>query len=167
MSCPDWRRLAALREAQPELDPPGWEAIRRHLASCPACRREAVAADPLLAFTRLAEPPADPGMEHEMQGAVAAMIRAARLETPRRSARAAGLAKLAAGLGTVALLMFSGSPPGRAPEPGNRAAADALRIDQGPAAAILEDLDRPGARIYELPQDDLAVVMIVDSSLDV
>ena len=167
MSCPDWRRLAALREAQPELDPPGWEAVRDHLASCPACRREAVAADPLLAFTRLAEPPADPGLEHEMQGAVAAMIRAARLETPRRSARAAGLAKLAAGLGTVALLMFSGSPPGRAPEPTNLAAADALVIDEGPATAILEDLDRPGARIYELPQDDLAVVMIVDSSLDV
>lgn len=167
MSCPDWRRLAALREAQPESDPPGWEAVRNHLASCPKCRREAVAADPLLAFTRLAAPPADPGLEREMQGAVAAMIRAARLETPRRSARATGLAKLAAGLGTVALLMFSGSPPGRAPEPASLAAADVLVIDQGPAAAILEDLDRPGARIYELPQDDLAVVMIVDSSLDV
>jgi len=67
-----------------------------------------------------------------MQGAVAAMIRAARLQTPRRSARAAGLAKLAAGLGTVALLMFSGSPPGRAPEPANLAAAGALVIDEGP-----------------------------------
>ena len=39
--------------------------------------------------------------------------------------------------------------------------------DAAPMGSLVEDLDRPGARIYELPQSDMAVVMIVDASLDV
>ena len=36
-----------------------------------------------------------------------------------------------------------------------------------PVQSAVEELDRPGVRIYELPQADMAVVMIVDASLDV
>ena len=35
------------------------------------------------------------------------------------------------------------------------------------ASPLIEAIDRPQARIYQLGEDDLSVVMIVDESLDV
>ncbi|MEO8277151.1 MAG: hypothetical protein ABI639_13130 [Thermoanaerobaculia bacterium] len=46
-------------------------------------------------------------------------------------------------------------------------ARDPGALTAAPAQSAVEELDRPGARIYELPQRDMAVVMIVDASLDV
>ena len=55
VSCPDWSALAALRNAdrRDDAEPAGWAAAVAHLDACPRCRREALAADPLLVFRRL------------------------------------------------------------------------------------------------------------------
>ncbi len=167
MSCPDWRLLVSQREREPGRDPDGWEAARRHLDECAACRRAAIAADPLLVFAPLgaAAPPA--GREEEMLASVTALVRAERLERRRRLPSGPALGRLAAGLGVFALLGLTGGPsPDRAWAPAAQVAG-VDRLADAPPAAILEDLDRPQARVYELPQSDLALVMIVDASLDV
>ena len=56
MSCPDWQRLTALRERDPDAEPPGWREALAHLDGCPACAAAALAADPLLVFRRLPRP---------------------------------------------------------------------------------------------------------------
>lgn len=167
MSCPDWRRLVALREEDPSRDPDGWEAARRHLADCAPCRREAIAADPLLVFAPRAATPTPAAREAEMLASVTALVRAERLAERRRALASSTFGRLAAGLGVLALLSLSGAPsPRQLPAP----AAQVAGVDGlagTPPAAILEDLDRPDARVYELPQSDIALVMIVDASLDV
>lgn len=39
-------------------------------------------------------------------------------------------------------------------------------IDDRTAPPMIEDLNRPDARVYQLTEEDLAVVMIVDETLD-
>ena len=196
MSCPDWVALVAARAAHASdgapgspgsdgshtsVDPTEFAAARRHLESCPACRRTAIAADPLLVFATLPQPLQVSALDvSAMQDSVLTLVRASRVATAqpsppsisrRRSARGV---KAAAGLLLASLLALSGTP--RTPATHATAAAvgadaqalshwidDALEL----APPAVEDLDRPGARIYELPQGDLAVVMIVDASLDV
>jgi hypothetical protein len=71
MSCPDWSALAARRNDANDAhgsDAAGeaaaaWQEALRHLDACAACRRQALAADPLLIFRRL--PTLEMGPEHE------------------------------------------------------------------------------------------------------
>jgi hypothetical protein len=74
MSCPDWSALAARRndahDANAARDANGageaaaaWQQALRHLDACASCRRQALAADPLLIFRRL--PALEMGPEHE------------------------------------------------------------------------------------------------------
>ncbi|MEO8197847.1 MAG: hypothetical protein ABI689_14115 [Thermoanaerobaculia bacterium] len=188
MSCPDWRALVAARDAEPAADQPAWAEARHHAAQCGRCREEALLADPLLLFARLPERRATAGEIGEMQSAVAALVRAGRIAQGTSSAqsgrqialRAAGsglfsVTRVAAALGVCSLLAFSGAPRSRpagllgafavagSPQSGQVA----LTREVLPLDSIVEELDRPGARIYELPQSDMAVVMIVDASLDV
>ncbi len=192
MTCPDWRALVAAREAEPAADEPGWAEARRHAAQCSRCRVEALCVDPLLLFARLPERPVAPREIAEMQGAVAALVRASRVaqggHPAPRGLRAAPsrrfpAARFAAALGVCSLLALSGVPR---PQPaGIGPFANAGEFSTGLAApaalparntgverarpmqSLVEELGRPGARIYELPQADMAVVMIVDASLDV
>lgn len=171
MSCPDWRRLAAARERDPFADPPGWTEARAHLADCAGCRREALAADPLLLFQRLA---AGRGGEERdevlaMQQGVAALVRASRVAGraaagPRRGV---ALRRVAA----VALLVLGVMALDGAPSPQGRLAAgrDAwvAAPPELPDQPLLDELDLAQARVYELGSDDMAVVMVVDATLDV
>jgi hypothetical protein len=86
--CPDWRRLAAARDAAPG-DPPGWDDALRHLDLCAACRTAAVAADPLLAFRRLPPPALAADEAESMRLRVAALRGASRVAHPPGSALAA------------------------------------------------------------------------------
>lgn len=73
MSCPDWSALAARRndahdahdshDADIAGEAAAWQEALRHLDACAACRRQALAADPLLIFRRL--PTLEMGPEHE------------------------------------------------------------------------------------------------------
>ena len=86
MSCPDWTALAA-RGALEDAEPAGWAEAVAHFDACSRCRREALAADPLLVFRRLPASEMPPAEEHSevesMRQAVAAMRTARRLESRR------------------------------------------------------------------------------------
>ena len=146
----------------------------------------ALAADPLLLFARLPERQVSADEIGDMQSSVAALLRASRVGpvgpfskdrdrstlTLRRAFGRLGVFRVAAALGVCSLLALSGAPRSRPVEAGMFAGG--ARAVQGeraeellPLGSVVEELDRPGARIYELPQADMAVVMIVDASLDV
>jgi hypothetical protein len=186
--CPDWRGIALEREADPLVDPAGWDEARAHLALCEACRREALAADPLLLFAGLplaASEVAPTAAITAMQDSVLAMVRASRVAAPAASAapgnsrRSAAALRYAAGFVVASLLAFSGAPGERRARRGGEAAlAGAANPAEAEAIAarsesvdfalpMVEELDRPEARVYELSNADLAVVMIVDAGLDV
>jgi len=173
-TCPDWTALVALREragAAGLPEPAGWAAALDHLDGCPRCRRQAVAADPLLVFRRLpgAElPAAEERAEAEaMVQAVAAMRTAQRLELHRRFAgwrrwsAAAVLALVSLSLGRDKTPLLA--PPVVAlPETASPASLGATN-----GAATLERLDSSDARVYQLSGKDLSVFMIVDHKIDV
>ncbi len=188
MSCPDWRPLLAHRRAPDGEPPPEWAAALAHLEECDGCRRAAFALDPSLVFSRLAAARAagsalsarpDREETREIAAAVRMLVRARETESSlaRPGRRRAGLA--AAGLVLAATLVLTthvarrtGLPAGAAPRGPFVASAPALDELAPPAAdeaepSLVDALDRPQARIYQLGQDDLSVVMIVDESLDV
>lgn len=179
MSCPDWRLLARAREADPGVDPPGWDEARAHLRSCPGCRREALAADPLLLFQRLAATSAGSGPEVDedrgrgeilaMQQGVAALVRASRVAgaaggSRRRRSALPRVAAAAAFVFAVLALDGAPAPDGRVP---SDAAAWLAASAELPDQPLIDELDLAQARVYELGSDGVAVVMVVDATLDV
>jgi hypothetical protein len=169
MSCPDWTPLVALRESA-EAEPAEWTEAMAHLDACPRCRREAVAADPLLVFRRLPVMDMTEGDERaeaeSMRQAVAAMRTARRLESRQRFAgwrRWAAAAVLA-----VASLAVSWDKAPR-PEPAVPKAAEAAPVEPLPTAgaAMLEPLDGSDARVYQMNGQGVTAFMIVDHKLDV
>lgn len=90
-----------------ELD----QQTREHLATCAACRRHAIAADPLLAFTLQPAPRLAPDEVAMMQARVRASLRAHELEAEvstyterrRQRLRYAAAAMVLAAAGSVAL----------------------------------------------------------------
>jgi len=193
--CRDWSALAAERDTIPLADPAGWDEARAHLAGCEACRRAALAADPLFLFAALppsAVPPAEWGASarrataiaantdasdaSEMTSAVLALVRASRVAAPadRPLRRGAASMRWAAALVVASLFALSGAPRSprppiavavEAPAPGGEMAGFGETVDF--VQPMVEELDRPEARVYELSNADLAVVMIVDAGLDV
>jgi hypothetical protein len=152
LSCPDWSRLAAARSDE-GTEPEGWAEAVSHFDSCALCRKEALKADPLLVFRRMAAQeiaPAEERLEVEsMQQAVAAMRTARRLETRgrfagwRRWAAAAVLAGISLGVG-------GDIGPNRAPQ----------------LEPVLDGIDRPEARVYEVGDDEFSAVMVIDESYE-
>lgn len=193
-TCPDWRALSAHRKDPRSEEPAGWQEALAHLDGCPACRREAPAADPTLVFRRL--PGLDMGTAAEaaevesMIQAVATLRTARRLETPERRARMSRASwkrwSAAAALVTVALSLGAGHGLRRAPMPPmppiialgslpvpsrNLAVVPAAEVSPRFAAdeaPVVEELNRPAARVYQMDGGkNLSVVMIVDERLDV
>ncbi|HKI05377.1 MAG TPA: hypothetical protein VKK31_25580 [Thermoanaerobaculia bacterium] len=164
MSCPNWSLLTAARERgdRGAADPAGWAEAMAHFDACAACRRDAVAADPLLVFRRLPAVELTPAEESaevaSMRQAVTAMRTARRIEARRGFA---GWRRWAA----AAVLALASLGVGRDMEPRpERAAAFSAAPAAAPdsSAPELEGLNRPGARVYHLGSD---VLMIVDESL--
>jgi hypothetical protein len=172
MSCPDWTGLVAARERE-DAEPAGWAEAVTHLDACPRCRREAVAADPLLVFRRLPAVELPEGEERAeaeaMRQAVAAMRTAKRLESRRsfagwrRWAAAAVLALASLAMGR------DKSPLTPIPQPAAPVAVAARPAAAGPGAgtATLEALDRSDVRVYQMDGQDLTAFMIVGSKVDV
>jgi hypothetical protein len=169
VSCPEWSRVAALRDDEPA----GWTEALEHLDACQHCRPEALKADPLLVFRRLPVTDLNPGEERSeaesMRLAVAAMRNAGRLESHHRFA---GWRRWAA----AAVLALASLALGRGRTPHSTAAMTAAvapaaaQHSAAPAAAepaAIEGLNRPGARVYHMDGEGLSVFMIVDESLDV
>jgi hypothetical protein len=136
-------------------EPEGWTEAVAHSDSCALCRKEALKADPLLVFRRMAGVPADitPAEERleieSMQQAVAAMRTARRLET---RGRFAGWRRWAAAavLAGISLSVGGDIGPNRAP-----------RLEP-----VLDGIDRPEARVYEVGDEEFSAVMVIDESYE-
>lgn len=171
MSCPDWTGLVALRE-RAESETPEWSEAMAHLDACPRCRREALAADPLLVFRRLPAPEMPEGEERAeaeaMRQAVAAMRTARRVESRRRFA---GWRRWAAAavLALASLSVSWDKVP--SPEPARVAAQPAVAAPDEPSpaagSATLEALDGSDARVYQINGQGLTAFMVVDNKLHV
>jgi len=164
--CPDWRSLAAARDASP-ADPRGWEEALAHLDGCPSCRLAALAADPLLAFRRLPGPALAADEVEQMRVRLAALRGAGRLAP--RSRRVA--VPQAAAASVVALALLAG---GNAPQRLGGDAGPVLSAATSPALAaalaaepLLEELDQPFDQVVQWNADDLSVVLVVDGRLGV
>jgi hypothetical protein len=192
--CPDWRRLAAARDASP-AQPAGWEEAVRHLDACPDCRRAAIEADPLLAFRRLPAPALAVDEVESMRLRVAALRGAARVGTlagadapapvapggrlfdrvPRlrtlRHLRALPLRQLAAAVLVLAAVLAGGNRVRHSPTAIYEAAAvvsaGALLDAALASEPVLDELDQPFDHVVQWNGDDLSVVLVVDERLGV
>jgi hypothetical protein len=169
VSCPDWRLLTARRRRE-GADPAGWTEAMDHFDSCPPCRREALAADPLLVFRRLPKVelgPAEEGSEVEAVRQAVAAMRTARRLVARRSF---GWRRWSAAA-VLALAALSVSRD-RDPRQEHTVRASLVPAFQpAPARAMVaptvDVLNHPDARVYQVSDDSLSVIMVVDESFDV
>lgn len=174
-------------------EPSEWDEAVAHLESCPNCRGEAFAADPSLLFVAMPGPRIDDAEVVAMKAAVKNLVAASKV-TQRESAQRAGGARrlptrinsaLRRGLAAASLVAASllavprlvDAPPSLLTTPAPSAASVTNLSATTPAAydlayvsssePLFEDLGRSSATIYQVESEDLSVVMIVDSSLDV
>lgn len=179
MNCPDWRYLLGERErARPGVDfeaSDSWRSAIDHLRGCAACRVTALELDPVLLFA--AQQPLE--VSDDDVARIKANVRT--LRRAREAERASGethrrVGRVAAAAAVVALMVLLPTQTSRQTtvvSAGPSLAADSsppstrdLPFGDGPAPMI-EPLDLPLARIYQLGEDDLSVVMVVDESIDV
>jgi hypothetical protein len=185
VSCRDARAWSALLEHRfAELpEPAEWPESAAHLAGCAACLRLALAIDPTLVFQRLPEPAAPPTTEVEaMRQAVAGLRRARELGVSSPEAagarrfdaggrgklvRAAAAAALVIGLGSqVPLVRRDTVATVPTPMPVVVEADTRLGGATDGSLGVSGDVGRPSARVYQIAYRDVAVVMVVDKSLD-
>lgn len=189
-------RYAGPDQPEPR-EPDGWREALEHLDSCPACREAAYAADPTLVLRRHGVAPFDGDEVSRMRAGVDALRRAQRVveHSPTRRARrgdgarhglsrwsafAPSATRLAAAAGLAAVLLsvhphdgqMSGVPsPAPAVQPELQALVPSSAIDDwggdlGDLAAT-DDFYRSTLTVYRFDEDDLDVVMLVGSELDV
>ncbi len=164
MTCPDWAGLAR-RFRQPGFAETGeWRDAVTHARGCADCRRRAVAIDPLLAFVGCRDLEIDPAEIAVVRRGTHDLRRLRALEAGGRGGRTRRGA-IAAGLVLASVWLLPAVPAGPILEapPTARPAPPAA-----PAASPwIENLDRPAARVYQWESPEVAVVLVVDESLDV
>jgi hypothetical protein len=169
VSCPRsaaaaWEALLAHRSERGVPPPAGLEEALAHLDSCPSCRQSALRVDPLLLF-RGARSLSEPVDTAAFVAAVRAGRRQRRVERragPRRPAGVAA-ARVAGALLLAPSALFRGGESVRPP----RSARPAAPVPGLSAHPLIENLDRPGARVYQWGSESVSVVMVVDESFDV
>jgi len=185
--CAEWPRLEALIARRLERADDSAALLSSsalaHVEACPECRGLALRFDPTIALQPLAAAdPVDPSAALDEAAEVEAMLQA--VETLRRAHPGRGRA---AGGPTwrvaAAVLLAAGALyqlPARGPRVAEKPTVETLFENLGtlPSDAelvraafavqpVVEDLDRPDARVYQLGGGDVSVVMIVDETLDV
>lgn len=183
--CAQWPRLeglvAARLEQRDDVEAVLSAPALGHLEDCGECRRAALALDPTLALLPLVEREAAAATAADDE--VESMLRS--VETLRRSpAGRRRSTAVSTGWRTAAAVLLAVGALYQLPARGPRIAATLPADAQLEALAsrpvdnevmraeysgqpVLEDLDRPDARVYQLGGDDVSVVMIVDETLDV
>ncbi len=168
MSCPDWRALNRRRESEPD-DSSEWLSALEHLDDCRACQADAPAFDPTLIFRRLPALAAGRDDVESMKRAVSSMRRGETIEHRRRPLSATWLraAALAAVVLGSLLLRGAGSQSGAvAPAAGVSPATAASEIDLR-RMPLIETVDPTYGSIIQVVDDDISVVLVVPSEVDV
>ncbi len=171
------QQLLADRLSDPERE--RRQELVEHLRACPACRQAAVEEDPTLVFSLLEPEPMGEEQLADIQSSVRTLRRSRAIDSSDRPrSRVGGTTALVAAslLFVIALLPLTG---GRRLEEQSEPVRDLVTeqhslaepewqrwIDDRTAPPMIEDLNRPDARVYQLTEEDLAVVMIVDETLD-
>lgn len=158
------------------------ELALEHLKTCAACRRESLGADPSLLFNlgleRSSAGLSSASEARSMRSSVAAL----RLAEQLRKARPAPTARIRGAVATVVAVLFAAAlfvshGAGRPAAPSAAAAVSPELLVDSPFAelvsgpghpelSVIEEVDLPGARVYQLTEDDLSLVMIVDETLE-
>ncbi len=176
MNCSEGRLLMDSYRADCRLDDDQRRDLISHFSGCPDCRREGLAVDPTMLFLGALPLELERSEVASIRRTVHAMRRARNLEaagsSPRsRMGRAAAAAIL---MGTLLLLPGSENrleapgadsqvASGRQPQSGWE---ELTRVSVWDSPSLIESLDRPRARVYQVTEQDLALVMIVDETLD-
>ncbi len=179
MNCSAWRRLMQRFRDDARLDDRERRGLVEHFTGCSSCRHEGLAVDPTLLFLGASPLEFERSEVTSIRQTVQSMRRARELELaglrPRgRVGRAAAAVIL---LSALFLLPGGGEKRLEAPsrardgeprsgDPLHSVPEDLARISVWDSPSIIENLDRPNARIYQLTEKDLSVVMIVDETLD-
>jgi hypothetical protein len=155
------------------------QELVEHLRACSSCRRDAVEENPTVVFSLLETDSIGEAEIAEIQASVRTLRRSRAIETaesiwPRGGRKTAMVA--ASLVFALALLPLAG---GRPLENGAESLVDAISerqpeapsdwqswVDDRTVPPVIEELNRPEARVYQLTEEDLAVVMIVDETLD-
>lgn len=183
MTC---KRLQMSRRQAADFDALGSverDSALEHFSLCSACRSAALEVDTSLLFSMglpRAAAGEDPEREVErMRTSVAGLRRAERLRSilPGAAARFRGAAAAAAAVLVTATLLVSGGSGRSASRLETESAPVETAVGSPFTAAIpetqefelsaIEELDRPLARVYQLTEEDLSLVMIVDETLDI
>ena len=164
----DWADLVAHRRTGSN-EPAGWRGALEHLRECGACRERALIEDPTLVFVAGEAVAVSEAEVEAMVADVGNLIRARETEraadsSGRRVWRYAAAAAAAAVM--VFLPTFSARQVTGTADTAQVGPAPGADLSESPAPMI-EALDRPEARIYQLGEEDLSIVMVVHESLDV
>lgn len=174
MSCPNWGELLERREHVDRELPSDWNSAIGHLRGCGSCRSEALQLDPTLLFSAQSTLEVTDAEVSDIVSSVRTLRRSRQAEEavgePRRR-----WGRFAAAAAAVFLLVLlpnltprQAAPPlMESSRPTSEFVAAPRSMVGDPSAPVIEPLDLPFARIYQLGEEDLSVVMVVDESLDV
>ena len=154
MSCWNWQALTAHRFDPDGREPEDWDEALAHLEGCADCRRQAFALDASLAFRRPRAVPA-PDVETLLAG-----VETLRRHSPPKRRLPWRQVTAASALLTIGLWVAPSAkvPIAEMQEP----------IPFVENLPVVEAVDHhPEVRIYQLADDEVSVVMIVDETLDV
>ena len=144
--------------------------FRDHLAACPECRAQAIAADPTLLFALGGRPEPDPARVDACAAAVTALIHQDRLQqrmrprVPRWMMAAAAVLFMV--LGGAAL--WQRAPAGPVSNPEIAVAEDVTAPEAAPPRVEV-DMVGEGVRVYQFAQDEddnTAVCFIVNAAME-
>ncbi|MFQ5526026.1 MAG: hypothetical protein ACE5GX_07155 [Thermoanaerobaculia bacterium] len=179
MSCPVWEDLAASADELLQESSPERLRAERHFRECPECAGKAFLLDPSWAVRRMDDSEFDAKEISELQEELVESGRIRALD--RRVGSRAARWRIAAAAALIALAAVAGMLANRSSVVSTAAVADPIdTVEPTRAAEVrtvdsgLADVSLPAigslapaaARVYEIGEEDFALVMVVHETLD-
>jgi len=169
MICPSPEELILAFEDSGLRDSDVSPALLAHLDVCSPCRGRAIEIDPTVVFRELPPLAVSEGEVERMRDAVHILVRnrglVERVSDPHRGVRRAAIGLLA-GLALILGPEMRRLDPGMLANGAHSTSGLIATMQMPPPYPSIEDVDPPSARVYQLQDDGLSIVMIVDESLD-